>query len=480
MIKIFYWLAALAGFSHLNAAADTLVFPASEIESIERVYTLDKRRPSYSHVLDKVDEKRLADTLLMLLAQPSQSCREKPVARASMELFRQRAAALDIDLHIDDLPRRVSQLEDKERLAMYCNSGSTAPESGNLVVFIPGNVDAPSWNISFHLDTNQLKFDGFSVDGDIISPPAGSPLGADDKAGIAITAEILHLIAEHGIPHGDIRIVGLVAEEDTAVGAELVKAHAFKGDILVSIDGTDPLEIGRAAPTIYDGHLSISTVTSHPADVDTKLSVSACALGSEILYQSGFRANTHPPGHPGVVLHSYFTSCGINKGETTVKGEPLAAYQYNTISPYFTAAWQMRNLEGDVASKQMVDRLASTMNGLCQQAANNRTAVKCEITGTDEAALVGYVVPEDAASIVLLERGFRKTGTEAPKVTARQFGGFNGNLVKARFGEEMVIVGTGADQIHTNQETASISGMARVTRGLLAAMLESYRYSRGE
>ena len=87
-----------------------------------------------------------------------------------------------------------------------------------------------------------------------------------------------------------------------------------------------------------------------------------------------------------------------------------------------------------------------------------------------------YVVSEDAASIRLLQRGFESTGDKPVKITAKQFGGFNGNFIKARFNEEMIIVGTGADQIHTNEETISISGMARVASGVLATMLESYRY----
>jgi di/tripeptidase len=75
-----------------------------------------------------------------------------------------------------------------------------------------------------------------------------------------------------------------------------------------------------------------------------------------------------------------------------------------------------------------------------------------------------------------MKKGYEATSDNPVKITAKQFGGFNGNLIKARFDEEMIIVGTGADQIHTNEETISISGMARATRGVLAAMLESYRY----
>jgi len=465
-------------FAVSSLAQDKLVFPASKIEPEVRIYQYQPTHKLDHTVVSAVDGERLAKTLLELLEQPSKSCRESATTNKAKAIFKDIAEPLNIQIEIDQLSEKVSKMSAEEKSALYCDSGKTAPESGNLIAFIPGTIAAPSWNLSFHLDTNQLKFDGISRVGDVIQPAAGTPLGADDKAGIAIVAEILKVIRDENIPHGDIRIVGLVAEEDSAAGAQLVQADAFKGDVLVSIDGTDENEIGRAAPTMYNGYITVATRTSHPATVDQKLSVSACALGAEILRETGFRSNAHPPGHPNVVLHSYFTSCGLNKGNETIKGEPLADYQYNTISPYWTAAWQMRNLEGNTAAQKMVDRISEKITTICEAASKGRSVVECKITGTEAPKLSGYIVPEDAASIRLLKVGYEKTSEQTVKITAKQFGGFNGNLIKARFNEEMVIVGTGSDQIHTNEETISVKGMERVARGVLAAMIESYAYLR--
>jgi di/tripeptidase len=99
------------------------------------------------------------------------------------------------------------------------------------------------------------------------------------------------------------------------------------------------------------------------------------------------------------------------------------------------------------------------------------------MAGTDKPGLTGYVVDENAPALRLLATGYRNAGN-TPKVTARQFGGFNGNYIKERFGLEMLLVGTGGDQAHTNQETVSVQGMATVARSMLASMLESWRYYR--
>ncbi len=461
-----------------SPAAEELVFPPTPIEPETHIYELAAEDPAPLDINALVDDERLAATLLELLAVPAKSCQESLITKAAAALFARIGAPMGIEVTIDALPEQVAELRADKRRGYYCNSGSTAPESGNLYAFIAGDPALPAWNLSVHLDTNQLSFDEFERDGDLIRPGPGTPLGADDKAGIAIISELLRIIREHNLHHGDIRIVGLVAEEDNAAGARLVAAEAFKGDILISIDGTNPNVIGRAAPTMYSGYITVRSQTSHPAMVERKSAVSACAVGARILTEAGFSSDAHPPGRPDVVLHSYFNSCGIDRQQFTAKGEPTASYKYNTISPFWTATWQMRNLEGDDAAKELVQHIKATMERVCAEAARDRTAVECAISGTDKPKLTGYVIAEQAPAIRLLQAGFDQTGKDAVRITARQFGAFNGNYIKQRFGEEMLIVGTGADQIHTNQETVSISGMARVTRGVLAAMLESYRYRR--
>ncbi|MBI2970507.1 MAG: M20/M25/M40 family metallo-hydrolase, partial [Gammaproteobacteria bacterium] len=419
-------------------------------------------------------------TLMHLLAVPSSSCREGAIARETRALLEDAGGSMGIQVQIDDVPGRALALDPGERAELFCDRGQTAPQSGNVIAFLPGDPLLPSWNLSFHLDTNQIRFDGMRRDGDRIRPASGTPLGADDKAGLAIIVEVLRVVAERQLAHGDIRIVGLVAEEDTAAGAQLVDGVAFRGDIVVSIDGGDPAEIGRAAPTTFQGFITVQTETSHPAQIHDRKSVSACAVGARILHEAGFRPEGFPPGHPNVVLHSYFTSCGVDAGGHTQKGHPAADFQYNTISPFWTAAWQMRSLEGPEAALSMAAEIRDTVDAVCARAAEGRMPVRCEITGTERPGLTGYVVAADAPALDLLGRGFVLAGGGPVVSTARQFGGFNGNYIKSRFDEEMIIIGTGGDQAHTNQETVSIAGMVRVARGTLAAMLLSYRYRKTE
>jgi tripeptide aminopeptidase len=458
-------------------AGERLSFPAPGQPDVTIKYRLDTERIRDPALLKQVDAERMAAELMELLALPSHSCREGAMVAGAKSRLESVGAALRIQVRIDDLVARRQALPESEKTELSCDQGKTPPETGNLLAVVPGNPDLPSWNLSFHLDTNQISFEGMHRDGDIIHSAPGTPLGGDDKAGLAIILELLRLVAAAKVEHGPIYIVGMVAEEDSAAGARLIEAGSMAGDIIVSLDGGDPAEIAHAAPTSYRGYITIRTQTSHPAAIHEKKSVSACAVGARFLTQAGFRPEGFPPDHLNVVLHSYFTSCGIDGGRTTPKGEPIADYQYNSISPFWTAAWQLRSLEGSAAAAEMAAGLRTVLDQVCGDAARDRTPVQCEITGTDTPGLTGYVVDENASALQLLSTGYRLAGNP-PKVTAHQFGGFNGNYIKERFGLEMLLVGTGGDQAHTNQETISVQGMATVARSMLASILESWRYRR--
>ena len=478
LIELGFGLLLLLGCATAPARAeDRLSFPAPGQPGVTIEYGLNSDQVLDPSLLQQVDGERMAAELMALLALPSHSCREGAMVAGAKSRLESQGAALQIQVRVDDLLSRYEVLPEAERRNLSCNQGETPPETGNLLAVVPGDPDMPSWNLSFHLDTNQLNFEGMHRDGDMIRSAPDTPLGGDDKAGLAIILELLRVIAAAKVEHGPIYIVGMVAEEDSAVGARLIGAETMAGDIIVSLDGGDPAEIARAAPTSYRGYITIRTQTSHPAAIHDKKSVSACAVGAQFLTQAGFRPEGYPPDHPNVVLHSYFTSCGIDGGRTTPKGEPIADYQYNSISPYWTAAWQMRNLEGPAAAAEMAAGLRVTLDRVCADAARERTPVQCEITGTDKAGLTGYVVDDSGPVLGLLSTGYKVAGN-TPKITARQFGGFNGNYIKERFGLEMLLVGTGGDQAHTNQETVSIQGMATVARSMLASMLESWRYHR--
>ncbi|MBI2500231.1 MAG: M20/M25/M40 family metallo-hydrolase [Deltaproteobacteria bacterium] len=463
----------------IRSPSDELHFKPSKIETEEVTYEREDDLQWPFDPKSVIQPERLAKTVMEFLPIPSRSCEEILYTLYAKRLLEEVAEPLDIQVAVDELPRRIETLDEERRQEYYCNNGLTPPNSGNLIAYIPGDKELPSWNLSVHLDTNQSSFDGMKREGDLIRPAPGTALGADDKAGMAIIIEILRVIAEQKIPHGDIRIVGLVAEEQTASGVQLIDADAFRGDILISIDGTDPLEIGRAGPTMYEGVMIVRTSTSHPMDFDEKKSVSACAVGSRLLHETGFRPEGHPPNHPMVILHSAFVSCGEERGELTPKGEPTASYKYNTVSPYWTANWQMRSLEGHEAAARMVSEMRTTMERICLELSQNRTPVRCEIRGAEKPDLYGYLVEENHPSVILMNYGIRSLGISA-RVTAKQFGGFNGNYVFSRFGEEMLSVGTGADQIHTNEETVSVEGMAKVARSILAAMIESYHYRKDD
>lgn len=466
----------------VQRAKDILVFPPSIVDPVPAVY--ERVAGSQSHFDPKtfVKKERLAQRLLDVLPLPSKSCQEGVFTNYAKKVL----TDLGASVQIDDFPQRVKALSEKEQASYTCinDSKKTLPTSGNLIGVIAGDPALPSWNLSFHLDTNQLTFDGFVREGDIIKPAPGTPLGADDKAGFAIITEVLHILQSQKIPHGDIRIVGEVGEERGNLGAKLIEGTAFKGDLLVNIDGQAYNHISLGATTLYAGTFTVETHTSHPAAIDKELAVDACAVGRAILEKAEFRWDGHPGGDENVVLLSDFQSCGTKRSEqeggveTTSWGIPMATPIRNTVPGFFTARWQMRSLKPRENAIAMAAQLKQTMNAVCANAAKGRTAVTCHVTGTDNPIYFGYLVDADAPTVRLLQSGYAMIGATPPTLNKKQFGGTVGNIVSERFGEEIILMDTGASQIHTTQETVDCSKMTTVAMALLGAMLQSYTYRR--
>lgn len=93
--------------------------------------------------------------------------------------------------------------------------------SGNLIARLLGDSRKQAVMFAAHLDTVEP---GTGIkpqirDG-IIYSDGTTVLGADDKAGVAAIVEMLKVIDEDKIPHGDIEVVLTVAEEKGLLGAK--------------------------------------------------------------------------------------------------------------------------------------------------------------------------------------------------------------------------------------------------------------------
>lgn len=93
--------------------------------------------------------------------------------------------------------------------------------AGNVIVKIPGSVEAEPLLFMAHMDTVEPGRGKTPViEGDIIKTDGTTVLGSDDLAGAACILETISVLKEAKIPHGDIYAVFSIAEEEGLFGAK--------------------------------------------------------------------------------------------------------------------------------------------------------------------------------------------------------------------------------------------------------------------
>ncbi|MBU0580639.1 MAG: M20/M25/M40 family metallo-hydrolase [Candidatus Margulisbacteria bacterium] len=111
-------------------------------------------------------------------------------------------------------------------------------DKGNIIAYLKGNLrNGKTILFNAHMDTVVpgknvkpiVKKDRITSDGSTI-------LGADDKAGIAIIIEILRILKERQVLHGDIKVIFTVEEEIGLKGAKSLEVEDVQADYCFVLD----------------------------------------------------------------------------------------------------------------------------------------------------------------------------------------------------------------------------------------------------
>ena len=206
-----------------------------------------------------VNQNRLVDNFLKLTATKKFLHEEKEVTHVIMTELSSSDMHLGIDLSIDN--------------------------SGNLHVFVPKNSEAfEPVMFCCHMDTVKLgkKIVPVLRDGVIMSNGT-SILGADDKAGIAAVIELLHVLNENQLPHGDIEIIFTVMEEIGMLGSKSLDYSRIHSRIGYVVDGSmRPGLLAIAAPYKNSIRIVIKGTAAH-AGVNPEKGVSSIQVAASAI-----------------------------------------------------------------------------------------------------------------------------------------------------------------------------------------------------
>ncbi|MFH0887212.1 MAG: M20/M25/M40 family metallo-hydrolase, partial [bacterium] len=164
------------------------------------------------------------------------------------------------------------------------NAGSKlGGESGNIIGYMKGVKKYPRLLFNAHLDTHipgeniKPKIRGLKIysSGDTI-------LGADDKAGVAAMLEMIKVIKEDKISHGDLVILFTVAEEIGLAGAKHLKKKDIAADAGFAIDGGRSNKIVISAPEQVNIEVDIKGRAAH-AGVHPEHGLSAIKVAAKAI-----------------------------------------------------------------------------------------------------------------------------------------------------------------------------------------------------
>ena len=360
-----------------------------------------------------VNEERLAKTFVELCRIPSPSGREGRVAA----YIREWVSALGLAIEEDDAATAIGG------------------EVGNLFVRYP---DGQGDRLFFtaHMDTVKVPFADeipVIINKDKVYTAGRSPLGGDDKAGVAVALEMLANAVESNGQSRPLEVVFTVQEEQGVRGATYFDTGHLTATQGFILDGDTPVGTAiRQSSYKYRFYITVEGRSAHAA-VEPEKGINAIkALGNVIAALP-----------TGKLDDDSVANLGQIEGGGVINAVPDRA-----------------RLVGELRSLRP-DRLREIQQEI--EAAVHREAAKNGATGSIEWVELysGYFVPDDAPCARLFTQACEAEGFTVSYLTT--LGGGDANALNNK-GLTGIVFGLGMEAIHTNEEYMLLSSLNQSAR----------------
>lgn len=168
-----------------------------------------------------INEQRLLNTFLELVQIDSETGNESTIQPILKEKF----ISLGLEVKEDEAAKHPKLGANN----LVCTMNSTIEEGEVPKLYLTSHMDTvvPAINVKpIVKDDGYIYSDGTTI------------LGADDKAGLAAMLEVLQVIKEQQIPHGQIQFVITVGEESGLIGAKELNSELLDADFGYAIDAS--------------------------------------------------------------------------------------------------------------------------------------------------------------------------------------------------------------------------------------------------
>ena len=314
-------------------------------------------------------------------------------------------------------------------------------EAGSLVAFLPGrDMTKPCLLLNAHTDTVSpgRRIKPVEKNG-VIRSDGKTVLGADNKAGVAAILEIVRTIGEKKLPHPPLRVIFTAAEEIGLNGAKALPDKYLKADFGLALDGGEIAEVINRAPSQYSLTAGITGRAAH-AGLHPEDGINAIKVASEALARMKVgRIDSETTANIGLIKGGQATN--IVPAEVELRGE---ARSHNAAK-----------------LDRQVKHMERTLLKACRK---YRARLNLKV----ERAYKSFVIKEDNKFLAFVLASFRRSGLKP--VVKRTGGGSDANIFNER-GVPSIILGVGADKVHTLQENIRTGDLVKGTENALSVIL---------
>lgn len=309
----------------------------------------------------------------------------------------------------------------------------TGGNAGNLYAFFPGTIAKEPLLFCSHVDTvTPGKGIKARIEGDKIVSDGTTVLGSDDKSGVAEIMIALKRIKDSGMAHAPIEVLFTVSEEIGLLGAKHFDKSRLKSRFGYALDSHVVGDLMIGAPAQNSWEATVHGKESH-AGVAPEKGLNAIRIASEAIVAM-------PMGRI-----DFETTCNAGKicgGEAT-----------NIVPNKVRILGEVRS-HNPAKLKRVSDDIQHAFESTvaCYSDLGGRLDFVCK------AEYNSFAVPEDATVVKLARAALQNL--DIPCTVGRSGGGSDANIFAAS-GIQMIITGTGMENVHTVHECIKIDELHR-------------------
>ncbi|HLR71129.1 MAG TPA: M20/M25/M40 family metallo-hydrolase [Pseudogracilibacillus sp.] len=365
--------------------------------------------------MDHIHQERLINEFFELVKIDSETKFEQKIADVLKEKF----ASLGLDVREDN----AKQVTEHRANNLICTLKGNV--DGTDTIFFTSHMDTvtPGKNIKPKIKNNYIVSDGTTI------------LGADDKAGIAVMLEVIRVLKEKNINHGDIQFIITVGEESGLAGAKALDTSLVKARYGYALDSDgDVGNIVIEAPFQSKIHTKIYGKSAH-AGIAPEKGISAITTAAKAIAKMKL----------GRIDAETTANIGYFKGGKQT--------QTNVVCDFVEIVSEARSLQ-----KEKLTKVINDIKQRFKQTAS-KYGGRAEITIIE--MYPGFQHKQDDPVVYIANKAAKKLGL--PSNTLKSGGGSDANIFNG-FDIPTANLSVGYEHIHTTKERIHIDHLVNLTK----------------